>query len=349
MSGQQRGPCASVLRGAMAAAEPIYSAAVSYRNRRFDAGRGVRKLPRPAISVGNITAGGTGKTPVVQWLCEQLRASGRHPAILLRGYKSKGGLSDEQRMLDRSLNGPGLVPIVVQANPDRFAAGNEVLRDHPDVDLFVLDDGFQHRRLARDFDLVLISATDPFGFNHVHPRGLLREPLSSLKRAGALLITRASEVDPDVLAQIERRLRQHSPTAPIYHADHIQMGVRSEAGFEPIESLAGKRIFAFCGLGNPASFFRQLQSHGADLVGSMAFPDHHAYDDGDLAEIDRSAGNAQMILTTEKDWVKLAGLPAARQMKAPLWRVEMQVRFRSDDGDALLSRMNFQAGAERER
>ena len=140
MSGEQRGLPASLLRGVLSLAEPGYQRIVSIRNRRSDAGRGVRRLPRPVISVGNITAGGTGKTPVVRWLCECLRAEGHRPAILMRGYKSRGGISDEQRMLEHALNGPGLPSIVVHANPDRFVGGIDILSRHPEVDLFVLDD-----------------------------------------------------------------------------------------------------------------------------------------------------------------------------------------------------------------
>ena len=337
MSGQRRGWAASVLRGLLGAAEPVYSAAVRVRNAKFDTGRGVRSLPRPVISVGNITVGGTGKTPVVRWLCEHLRARGMNPAVLMRGYKSINGISDEQTMLRQSLNVPGQVPLVVHANPNRLIGGADVLREHPFVDVFVLDDGFQHRRLARDFDLVLISATDPFGFDHVHPRGLLREPLAGLKRVDAIVITRADEVDAPALAEIERRIRIHQPTAPIYRANHVQTGFRSATGVQPMDRLATQRVFAFCGLGNPNSFFQQVARHAAALAGSRAFPDHHAYSDADVAAIDRAAGLAQadLILTSEKDWVKMSGLPVAVKTSVPVGRVEMEVRF-IDSGDAKL-------------
>ena len=188
MSGERRGVRASVLRGTLGAAEPLYAAAVRGRNWLFDRGVGVRRLPRPVVSVGNITAGGTGKTPVVLWLADRLRRKGRRPAVLLRGYEAEGRpqrRADAARGAARTRRARCRPRIAVGVNPNRLAGGDGVLRGRPDVDVFVLDDGFQHRKLARDFDLVLIDAAQPFGYGHVHPRGLLREPLAGLRRADA--------------------------------------------------------------------------------------------------------------------------------------------------------------------
>src|SRR4051812_36636358 len=180
----ERGVGCALVRGALGAMEPLYRAAVASRNRFYDFA-GQTRLPRPVISVGNITTGGTGKTPMVAWLATQLLEQGMHPAILLRGY-SRGGISDEQQMLQRQLPG-----VPVQANADRVEGARMVLGEHPEVDVFLLDDGFQHRRVARDFDLVLINAREPFGLGRVLPRGLLRESLDGLKRAHGFVITRA--------------------------------------------------------------------------------------------------------------------------------------------------------------
>ena len=166
ISGEQRGLGARLLRGAMRLIEPIYTAVVASRNQGYTTGIITSKrAARPVVSVGNITTGGTGKTPVVRWLSHRLRENGMHPAVLLRGYKSKAGSrSDEEQLLDELLNASDAsAPVVVHAQPDRFAGSEAVLREHPDVDVFILDDGFQHRRLQRDFDLVLIDATNPFG------------------------------------------------------------------------------------------------------------------------------------------------------------------------------------------
>lgn len=344
MSGQRRGPLASLLRGVTALAEPIYSGVVSHRNRRFDRGVKVRSLPRPVISVGNITAGGTGKTPVVRWLCESLRHAGRRPAVLLRGYKSAAGVSDEQRMLEQSLRGDP--PIVVRANPNRFEGGAAVLADRPDVDCFVLDDGFQHRKLARDVDLVLIDATRPFGFGHVHPRGLLREPLKGLARAAALLITRSDEIPPAALDELEQQLRRYS-TAPIYHSTHAHAGFRpatSDASHppdHPTSDLAGRRVFAFCGIGNPDSFLRQVEHFAGPLAGSRRFGDHHAYTEPDVRDLTAAAqqARADVMVTTEKDWAKLSAMPSASNAQIPIWRAELAIEFRDNDGARLLQQI----------
>src|SRR5687768_1490731 len=199
MSGDDRRLSATLLRTALAAVEPFYSGAAAVRNRMYDSGvKATKSLPRPTISVGNITTGGTGKTPVVRWLAERLRDDGWRVAILSRGYKSKPGtLGDEQLMLDRALNGPAeRHRVTLVAHPDRLRGAREALRLRPDTDVFLLDDGFQHRRAGRDLDVVLVSATNPFGYGRVLPRGMLREPLGGLRRAGAFVITHADQATP---------------------------------------------------------------------------------------------------------------------------------------------------------
>jgi tetraacyldisaccharide 4'-kinase len=294
------------------------------------------------MSVGNLTAGGTGKTPVVAWLARQLRTAGLRPAILMRGYKSQLGVSDEEHMLRSTLNDCTLndaaPPIIVHANPNRFAGGVQVLADYPDTDLFILDDGFQHRRLAREFDLVLISAADPWGYGHVHPRGLLREPPHNLARASAILITHADEVSPETLASIEQSIRAHT-AAPIYQASHHQTGYRTADGLHAMTELAGERIYAFCGIGHPSAFFTQLQSAGAISVGCRAFPDHHDYLPSDLTTIDTAAqsAGAKLLLTTAKDFARLAARSQAIQTKIPIGCVELALRFRNKDEMDLLA------------
>src|SRR4051794_35567561 len=216
ISGQQTGVGAALLRGVTRVLEPIYAAVVASRNRGYSAGIiASNRARRPVVSVGNITTGGTGKTPVVRWLADRLRERGMRPAVLLRGYKARPGeRGDEQRLLDELLNPPGTAsPVIVHANPDRLQGAKAVLRDHPDVDVFILDDGFQHRRLQRDFDLVLIDATTPFGYEHVLPRGLLREPLSGLSRASAFLLTRVDQALPGAVDASQRDIRRRASAA----------------------------------------------------------------------------------------------------------------------------------------
>lgn len=346
MSGQARGLGASALRTAMAAVEPIYAVGASWRNRPFDRDPGrARRLARPVVSIGNITAGGTGKTPVVRWLAGRLRDDGRRVAILSRGYGARAGsLGDEQRMLDRLLNVPGRLPVVIRANPDRLAAAAAALADDPAVEAFVLDDGFQHRRAARDLDVVLINATEPFGFGHVLPRGLLREPLRGLARAGAFVMTHALSVDHAERARITRELRRWNPDAPIYRAVHEPVGLRSPAvaSADPpdvaLTRLRSVRAFAFSGLGNPAGFEGIVRKLCDGYSGAERFADHHDYAGEDVVRLRAAAraSGAEVLVTTEKDWVKLAALPGIAEGEMPIWRLDVVARFLDDDGERFL-------------
>ncbi|HZN68123.1 MAG TPA: tetraacyldisaccharide 4'-kinase [Tepidisphaeraceae bacterium] len=343
MSGEARGGVATLLRVATSAAEPFYSLAASARNRLFDIGafRSVR-LPRPVISVGNITTGGTGKTPLVRWLAAQLHDHGKRVAILSRGYKATPGtLGDEQLMLDRLLNGPGASnKVSIAANPDRVAAATALLRDRPETDLFILDDGFQHRRVRRELDLVVISATSPFGYGRVLPRGMLREPLRGLSRASAFVVTHADAADPAALERIEREVRRHNPDAPLYRAAHVQSALRRDGGeVVPLDALRERAWFAFCGIGDPLAFLNQLQSAGGRRAGFHAFPDHYNYTPDDVATLkrDAAAAGADVLVTTEKDWAKLSRLPVARETDGavPIWRADVELQFMADDAARL--------------
>jgi tetraacyldisaccharide 4'-kinase len=340
MSGAARGPRAAALRAATGAASVAYSLGVRMRNELFDAGvRKPARLPRPVVSVGNITTGGTGKTPVVRWLSERLRESGEHVAVLARGYKARPGEpGDEQRMLADLLNRDALPPVIIRANPDRVAAARQVLRDHPETSVFLLDDGFQHRRLARDLDLVLLDAAEPFGYGRVLPRGMLREPLTGLRRAGAFLVTRADAVDASARARLAEVVKRYNPAAPLYACTHAASGFRTAAGTHdmlPPESLRGKSWFAFCGVANPAAFFGQVASISDTQGRARAFPDHHAYTKLDIGELRREAeaNGAGVLVTTEKDWARIVPLePDGALGKLPIWRLDVEVRF-SDPAD----------------
>jgi tetraacyldisaccharide 4'-kinase len=283
---------AAVTRKILASFEPAYAKEVARRNRSFDRGRGVHRLSRPTVSVGNLTVGGTGKTPVVAWLCRQLLDRRRRPAILTRGYGSTATQPpDEARLLAELLE--GCVP--VEANPNRRKGAADVVKADAEIDCFVLDDGFQHRRAARDFDLVLIDATRPFGHDRLLPRGLLREPVASLARASAVLITRCDLVD-DVEAT--RATITEATNAPIYTS-------RFKLDFE--EDVARPAVVA-CGIGNPLAFAAACRAAGADVREELTFGDHHAYDDADVARIAAALPPDGIVLTTGKDWVKLRPL-----------------------------------------
>ena len=338
-------------RSALGAAEPLYTAIVATRNRLYDTGLlKTHRLATPVVSVGNITAGGTGKTPVVQWLAASLRGRGMRPAVLMRGY-GKGVISDEQDLLAESLAGTEW-PTPVRANPDRLAGARAVLKALPHTSLFILDDGFQHRRLGRNFDLVLIDATNPFGYGHVHPRGLLREPMAGLARADAFILTRSDLVSIDVRRSIERTLRANNRVAPVYRARHAITGLRSAGQSAanppdaPLESLASQKFFAFAGIANPLGLDAQLRQLPGEYVGGQWFADHHDYTSADLAAMHQQAraAGADMILVTEKDWRKLRRLAGSDAQGPPLLRLALEIEFIAPAGEGLLDLIQAQIG-----
>jgi tetraacyldisaccharide 4'-kinase len=327
-NGQPLSPAA----GAIAACvEPFYAGVMRIRNALYDRGLfAIHSLRRPAISVGNITTGGTGKTPVSIWLADRLARANHQPAILLRGYKPTAeGISDEAEVLRAAL--AGRVPVIV--DPDRIRGAAKAIQEYPQITVFVLDDAMQHRRAARNFDLVLVNATNPFGFDHILPRGLLREPMDGLKRAGAFLITHASEASAPELERIESTLREHNSSAGIFRADHQITGFLDAEG-RPVDPT-GKKFFAFCGLGSPGSFFAGLVERLGEPVGRQAFPDHHSFTSADLNDLQSAAGKsgAEFLITTQKDWAKISH----HRGSVPILRAELAVRFRPNDEDLLFN------------
>jgi tetraacyldisaccharide 4'-kinase len=300
LSGRRRGAGASALRAALAGASLPYAAAMRLRRWAYRAGAlPSRAAGVPVISVGNITTGGTGKTPMVAWLVGQLKQMNRKPAVLTRGYKSEGGRSDEAELL-RQMTGAAVI-----VNAARLAGAAAAIAGGADV--LVMDDGFQHRRLRRDLDIVLIDATNPFGFGHCLPRGLLREPPSALADADAIIITRADAARPEEFQHLRGQLAKLAPRASLHMAAHRPKEIADPAGaVMPVSVLAGRKILAFCGLGNPQQFFDMLARLGADVAATVAFDDHAAYSPADLDAIRRRARqcNADVLVTTAKDRVK---------------------------------------------
>lgn len=345
ISGERRGSMAAALRTGLALAELPYRGIMWVRNGLYDLQpERASKLGRPTVSIGNLTAGGTGKTPVVQWLASTLTAGGQQPAILMRGYrKTEAGISDEQTMLQN------LLPSVrVEANPDRIAGARAVLANEPATTFFILDDGFQHRRAARNFDLVLIHARQPFGFGHVHPRGLLREPMSGLARASAILITHASEVPPDQLLKTQEMIRLYSD-APLFHCDHVNEQLLPADGSEPRElsDLATTPFLLFTGIGQPGPLAESLRRFPAAYRGERFFDDHHAYSPADIQELASQARaiNATTLVTTEKDWVKLAPLWKTPEQLPALYRLGLKIRFWEEEEARLLDCIGRSLGA----
>lgn len=302
-------------RSLLAPAAWLYGAAASVRNRAYDRGwLAAEQLDCPVISVGNMTAGGTGKTPLVELIARALLAQGKKPAILTRGYGRGPGPSivhidpapdrspdprmagDEPALLAAALPE---VPIVISGS--RVQAGRAAVeRHHPDV--LLLDDGFQHRRLARQLDIVAIDLSRPLSDGAMIPRGRQRERCAGIARAHAVVLTRselAGAAEP-----VEQFVRDRNPRVRIFHGktrlagwQRLIDGIRQPADF-----AAGRRAFAFCAIGNPDAFFRDLARWGLALAGSRSFRDHHVYANSEIARLVIEANRSKSTLvTTAKD------------------------------------------------
>jgi tetraacyldisaccharide 4'-kinase len=314
---------ATLARGALRLAEVPYTAAVGWRNRRFDrAHDAVRRVGAPVVSVGNLTMGGTGKTPMVKWIARSFAEQGLRVAIVSRGYGAAAdGKNDEALELEQALPD---VPHI--QNPDRVAGAEGAIR-HFGSQLILLDDGFQHRRLARELDIVLLDASAPFGYEHVFPRGMLREPIAGLERAQVVCLTRADLLDDAERDGIRRRVAELAPQAAWCEATHAPSNLQNVAGeSRPIESLATKRIAAFCAIGNPAAFRRTLECERAEIVDWREFPDHYSYTRADVERLaaDFETAGAEMAIVTHKDLVKL---PFDTIGAIPLWALVVEMRF----------------------
>ena len=315
----------------------VYAAII--RLRVWGYARGIfrtRKLPGTVISVGNLTAGGTGKTPMVLWISERLAEEGKQAAILTRGYRGTSDAStrgvpqsDEVALLRDRLAGK----VQLGVGADRYKNG-ETLARHG-VDWFVLDDGFQHLKLARDANIVLLDATDPFG-GAVLPSGRLREPVSALRRADIVVITRSVQAPAPA---VEAMIRRHSE-CPIFYAATQLVSVHRLPGLDvtlPQQDWGQARFLAFCGIGNPGAFFGDLRGWGFQVAGERSFADHHVYTAREATDLEHVAAitGAEALLCTEKDvWnlrhVQFSTLPVyccriSFQMPATFWEAVLQV------------------------
>jgi tetraacyldisaccharide 4'-kinase len=308
----------------------LFGLVVRTRGALYDHGMlPVGRLEVPVVSVGNLCTGGSGKTPMVRWIAEHLRERGRVPGVLSRGYRARAGeRSDEAREL--LLDWPELLHV---ENPDRCAGGTELVERGADV--VVLDDGFQHRALHRDVDVVLVDATRPWGLGApsrggepvcaLLPRGLLREPPAALERADCIVITRCEQAPVALLDRLEEELERLAPGKPIARATHAPLRLRSLAGLaRDLAFLRGRDVVLLSGIGNPGAFERTVEGLGARVERHLARPDHHVWTPADLAGL----GSAATLLTTAKDSVKLAGLlPEA---------LVLEVRMEVQSGSAVL-------------
>ncbi len=302
--GTRRGPAAALARAGLWWARLPYAAGVRVRNGLFDAGwKRAASAGVPVVSVGNLSVGGTGKTPCVEYVAGFYRDRGLQVAILSRGYGSTDGRpNDEAMVLEENLPD---VPHL--QGRDRVALAATAV-DELESEILVLDDGFQHRRLARDLDVVLIDATRPLCDEYLFPRGTLREPASSLKRAGLAILTRSDQADPGEVRRQRDWLQARFPALPTATARHAPLELVGTDEAEAVEAVRGRTVGGFCGIGNPAAFRRTLDDLGANVAAFRTFADHHPYSRADVDDLRRWAETLPRdatVCTTQKDWVKL--------------------------------------------
>jgi tetraacyldisaccharide 4'-kinase len=298
----------------------LYGGYVAARTWLYDAGRlRQRRLRGKVISVGNLTVGGTGKTPMVIWLAEKLLQEGKRVAILSRGYRGTGGTSDEIELMKQRL-GQG---VAFGVGRDRFAEGRRIEQQSP-VDVFLLDDGFQHRQLARDVDILMLDGSRRLKNEWLLPAGSLREPVGACRRADILVVTRKAE-RPEIEAG-------DSHTFSIFYAQTRLLGFRQPretTGLRYASQLGPGPFFAFCGIGNPQAFFDDLAHWQVPLAGKRAFRDHHRYSTRDVQMLQEDAlrAGAIALMTTEKD---ACNIESAGEARLPIYAAAIDLVLSSE-------------------
>lgn len=331
VSGRKRGLVAACLRAVLRVAEFPYSWVMTWRNWRFDQNRSeVHSVDVPVISVGNLTLGGTGKTPLVEWLARYFRERDVRVSIVSRGYGAEQGQRNDEA-LELELALPDVPHL---QNPNRVEAARMAI-DELETQIILLDDGFQHRRLGRDLDLVLLDATEPFGFEHVFPRGTLRESVAGLPRAQAVMLSRADMIEPEERTRIRERVAELAPNAVWCEVVHRPAALINADGSQAaISEFCDRKVAAFCGIGNPGGFRYTLTTLDCDLACWREFPDHHNYTREDVDNLAEWAKEAEVVLCTRKDLVKLATVKLG---EVPLYAVNVQLDFL--EGQAALTKL----------
>ncbi len=321
---------------------------IGYSIKKHSSLKNQKRLPEKVISIGNITLGGTGKTPATIAIAKEAIKKGFTPCILTRGYrgKAKGPVfvsrsdgtllnqyqaGDEAFLMAKKLKG---VPVVKGKN--RYESGMFALNSLPlelRPDLFILDDGFQHWSLFRDRDILLIDSLNPFGNRRLFPVGILREPVSEIKRADIIVITKTfhseKNIGKSVAIDLIKEIRRYNEKVPIFFAEHKPSKfIKTNGEIISLEWAKDKRFFGFCGIGNPQSFKETLKSIGVDLKGLKIFRDHYRFTQNDLDTILREAENkkSDWIVTTEKDIMRL------HEQNIPENLIALEIEFSVDTG-----------------
>ncbi len=373
---QGEGPGVTLYSGVMLALSGVYDVIIRARCWLYEQRIILRNQPLgvPVVVVGNLTVGGTGKTPIVEKFARSLALRGRHVAILSRGYKSRAEpfyrrawrwlthgedpppkvvsdgnqvlldsaeAGDEPFMLARNLPG-----VVVLVDKNRVKAGQYAIKKFG-ADILLLDDGFQYLSLRGQFNLLLVDKTNPFGNHHLLPRGILREPVKHLRRASYVFITK-SDGQPD--DELRATISRHHPEVEVIECAHRPKYLQSinHVGRRPLEDLRGRRVAAFCGIATPESFENLLRELGAEICHRKRYLDHHRFTPEEMERFftRAAAAHAEMIVTTEKDAVRLAPDLVA---PAPLYylRLEIEILSGDHDFDAAVSRICFPRDARR--
>ncbi|MDB4638048.1 MAG: tetraacyldisaccharide 4'-kinase [Planctomycetaceae bacterium] len=304
ISGKQLGLLAACLRGFLHPVSYAYGIVVRVRNCLFDSGlKRSYTVPLKVISIGNLTTGGTGKTPVVAEIANRLTKQGVKTGLLSRGYRSLStGENDEKLVLDRLCPG-----VSHWQNPDRVVGAAQAKAEDPELDALVLDDAFQHRRINRDLDIVLIDATNPWGYGYQLPRGLLRESKAGLKRADLIVLTRADQITESELSAMKQEIGFIASDVPLMISRFRPTGWLTLDGSKvSLEELTNKPMTACCGIGNPDGFRNTLCAIGCDVKSFVEFADHHHYDEQDIASLAGVLKQEQVetLVMTLKDLVK---------------------------------------------
>ncbi|MDA8746322.1 tetraacyldisaccharide 4'-kinase [Rubripirellula amarantea] len=328
-SGTDRGVPATIARAGLTIASWPYGLAIRHRNGAYDRGsRDVAQAGVPVICIGNLTTGGTGKTPIVCHLAKWLREKNIRVSIVSRGYRSnESGTNDEaMELADRLPDVPHV------QNVDRVEAAR-IAVEELETEVILMDDGFQHRRLHRDLDIVVIDAMCPFGYGSLLPRGLLREPISGLARASAVIITRTDHADEASLQRIESTIAKYAnASVPVLRTQHAASHLLTYPDqITALETIANKRVVALSAIGNPKAFEDTLRACGATVTDQLRFPDHHDYGRETVQKIQdfaRSQGSTfDQFLCTHKDLVKLK---SDRIGGKPLSSLQIDMQFVSD-------------------
>lgn len=332
---------AKILRPVLWVLSLLYSGVVSAVAGLYQMGvLSQKRLPCPVICVGNITVGGSGKTPLVQYLAYLLKAKGLNPVILIRGYMDQGDVSDasksdEARMLKEVLKD---VPILVGKN--RFESAQNFLKEN-EADVFIMDDGFQHWKLFRDLDIVVINSVNPFGNQHVLPRGILREPLSSLKRTKTFVLSHCA--DKGVADDLGERIKKISQDASVIQTHHkpTQLHDLKRDAYVDFNAIKEKAVCLLSSIGSPEMFGKTVKTLQVKVIKHFIFADHYEYSESDIQDVLNwcHSNQVDVVLTTAKDAVKIRSFLYENRRAVDVYSVNIVLDFIKGE-DVLIERIN---------